>query len=52
MMNRGHWANLARMHGLHPYSFQKTSWDFYDHRESGPRFSFSSEGRCSTRSHL
>ncbi len=24
-MVRGHWGNLARMPGLHPYSFQRTS---------------------------
>jgi len=22
MMDRGHWANLARVPGLHPYSFE------------------------------
>jgi len=22
-MDRGHWANLARMPGLHPYSFER-----------------------------
>ncbi len=48
-MVRGQWGNLARMPGLqlHPYSFRRTSWDFFnDHRESGPRFNVSSEGRC------
>jgi len=23
MMDRGYWANLARMPGLHPYSFER-----------------------------
>jgi len=46
-MNRGHWANLARMPGLHPYSFERHPEIFNDHRESGPRFNVSSEGRSS-----
>ncbi len=46
-MVRGQWANLSRMPGLHPYSFLKDILGFfYDHRESGPRFNVSSEGRC------
>ncbi len=39
----GQWANLARMPGLHPYSFQGHPGIFNDHRESGPRFNVSSE---------
>jgi len=46
-MDRGHWANLARMPGLHPYSFKRHPGIFCDHRQSGPRFNVSSEGRCS-----
>ncbi len=42
-MVRGQCANLARMPGLHPYSFSKDI--FHDHRESGPRFNVLSEGR-------
>ncbi len=47
-MVRGQWASLARMPGLHPtLFFRRTSWNFFDdHRESGPRFNVSSEGRC------
>jgi len=45
MMDRGHWANLARMLGLHPYSFLKDILGFNDHRDSGPQFNVSSEGR-------
>jgi len=34
-MDRGHWENLARMPGLHPYFFSKDILGFfYDHRES------------------
>ncbi len=45
-MVRGQWENLARMPGLHPYSFSKDILRFfYDHRESGPRFNALSEGR-------
>ncbi len=40
----GQWANLARMPGLHPYSYQGHPGIFIDHRESGPRFNVSSEG--------
>jgi len=32
MMDRGYWANLARMPGLHPYSFERHPGIFYDHR--------------------
>jgi len=45
-MDRGHWANLARMPGLNPYSFERHPGIFNDHRESGPRFNISSEGRA------
>ncbi len=37
-MVRGQWVNLARMPGIHPYSFLKDILGFNDHRESGPRF--------------
>jgi len=43
-MDRGHWANLARMPGLHPYSFERHLGIFNDHRESGAQFNVSSEG--------
>jgi len=43
-MDRGHWANLARMPGLHPYSFKRRLGIFNDHRESGPQFNVLSEG--------
>jgi len=46
-MDRGHWANLAKMPGLHPYSFERHPEIFNDHRESGPQFNVSHEGRCS-----
>ncbi len=46
-MVRGQWANLARMPGLHHYSFLKDILGFFhDHGESGLRFNVSSEGRC------
>ncbi len=46
-MVRGQWANLARMPGLHPYSFFEGHLGiFNDHRESGPQFNVSSEGWC------
>ncbi len=46
-MVRGQWADLARMPGLHPYSFSEGHPGiFYDHRESGPRFNVSYERRC------
>ncbi len=46
-MIRGQWGSLARMLGSHPYSFSKDILGFFnDHRESGPRFNVSSEGRC------
>jgi len=35
-MDRGHWAYLARMPGLHNYSFEKHLGFCCDHRESGP----------------
>ncbi len=45
-MVRGQWGNLARMPGLHPYSFSNGHPGiFNDHRESGPQFTVSSEGR-------
>jgi len=35
-MDRGQGENLARMLGLHPYSFEGQKMGFfYDHRESG-----------------
>ncbi len=46
-MVRGQWANLARMPGLHPYSFLKDILGFLmttESRELG--FNVSSEGRC------
>ncbi len=43
-MVRGQWENLARMPGLHPYSFSKDILGFRTW-ESGPRFNVSSEGR-------
>jgi len=33
-MDRGHWANLARMPGLHPYSFFKDILGFLMTTES------------------
>jgi len=33
------------MSGLHPYSFKGHPGIFNDHRESGPQFNISSEGR-------
>ncbi len=46
-MVRGQWANLARMPRLHPLLFfEGHPGIFIDHRESGPRFNVSSEGRC------
>ncbi len=33
-MVRGQWAGLARMPGLHPCSFRRTSWDFLMTTES------------------
>ncbi len=45
-MVRDQWANLARMPGLQPYSFEGHPRIFNDHRESGPRFNVSSEGWC------
>ncbi len=46
-MVRGQWANLAGMPRSHLYSFRMRHHGmFNDHRESGPRFSVSSEGRC------
>ncbi len=46
-LTRASGGNLARTPGLHPYSLREVSWDFNDHRESGPRFNVSSERRCS-----
>ncbi len=45
-MVRGQWGNLARMPGLHPYSFSKDILGFLMTTESGPRFNVLSEGRC------
>ncbi len=45
-MVRGQWANLARMPGLHLYSFEGHPGIFNDHRESGPWFNVSSEEWC------
>ncbi len=45
-MVRGQWASLARIPGLHPYSFfEGHPGIFNDHREPGPRFNASFEGR-------
>ncbi len=47
MVDRGQWANLARMLGLHPYNFSEGHPGiFNDHRESVPWFNVSSEGQC------
>ncbi len=46
-MVRGQWANLARMLGETPLLFfEGHPGIFNDHRESGPQFNVSSEGRC------
>ncbi len=45
-MLRGQWVSLARMPGLHPYSFSKDILGFIMTRESGPRLNVSSKGRC------
>ncbi len=46
-MVRGQWASLARMPGVTPLLFfEGHPGIFNDHRESGPRFNVSSEGRC------
>lgn len=29
MFNKGQWGNWARTPGLHPYSLQEVSWDFF-----------------------
>ncbi len=44
MTVRDQWGNLARMPGLHLF-FEGHPGIFNDHRESGPRFNVSSEGR-------
>ncbi len=46
MMDRGQWGSLARTPGYTPTLFEGHPGIFYDHRESGPRFNVSSEGRC------
>jgi len=46
-MDRGHWANLARMPGLHLYSFERHPGIFNDHRESGPQPCLASVGNQS-----
>ncbi len=43
-MVKGQWGSLARMPGLHPYSFSKDILGFLMTKESGPRFNVSSEG--------
>ncbi len=46
-MVRGQWASLARMLGVTPLLFfEGHPGIFNDHRESGPRFNISSEGRA------
>ncbi len=50
-MVRGQWASLARTPGYTPTLFRRTSGVFNDHRESGPRFNVSSEGRKDTHTH-
>ncbi len=46
-MVRGQWGNLIRMPGSHLYSyFEGHTGIFNDHKESGPQFNVSSEGRC------
>ncbi len=46
-MVRGQWANLARMPRSNTSTlFERHPGIFNDHRESGPRFNVSSEGRC------
>ncbi len=45
-MVRGQWANLARMPGYTPNFFEVHPGIFNDHRASGTRFIFSSEGWC------
>jgi len=42
MIDRGQGANLARMLGLHPYSFSKDILGVLTTTESGPRFIVSS----------
>ncbi len=45
-MVRGQWASLARTPGVTPLLFiEGHPGIFNDHRESGPRFNISSEGR-------
>jgi len=46
MMDRGQGTNLARIPGLHPYSFKRHPGIFNDHSESRPRFNVS-KGQCS-----
>ncbi len=43
-MVRGQWVSLARVTPL--LFFEGHPGIFNDHRESGPRFNVSSEGRC------
>ncbi len=46
-MVRGQWANFGQDAGVTPLLFFKGHPGiFNDHRESGPRFNVSSEGRC------
>ncbi len=50
MIRRPWWSEASGLvwpgcRGNTPTLFRRTSWDFNDHRESGPRFSVSSEGR-------
>ncbi len=44
-LTRASGGNLARTPGLHPTLYEKCHGIFNDHRESGPRFSVSSERR-------
>ncbi len=51
-LTRARGGNVARTPGLHPYSLWWVSWDFNDHRESGPRFNVSSERQRYIHTHL
>ncbi len=44
-MTRTSGGDMARTPGLHPTLYEKCHVIFNDHRESGPRFNVSSEGR-------
>jgi len=48
MMERGQWANLARMSGLHPYSLSKDILGFLMTTESQDlSLTSHNEGQCS-----